>query len=309
MTQKSTELQAVKTPATVKSLFSQDNVKLKFEEMLGKKAQGFIASVLQVVAGNGLLVNADAASVYNAAMMAATLDLPINNNLGFAYIIPYKTKQSDGSFKNSAQFQLGYKGFIQLAQRSGVFKTISAAPIYEGQLVESNPLTGFEFDFSKQDSQTIIGFAAYFKLLNGFEKTLYMSVKEMEGHGAKYSKTFSNSYGLWKTDFVGMGSKTVIKLLLSKFAPLSIEMQTAVRVDQAVINDAEGKDLVYADYSEVKIDKELERLTMMISDCKTVDELAILQENNPNVDVSYFDTQYELITKQPKTSDNDTKRN
>ena len=309
MEQKSTELQAVKTPATVKSLFSQDNVKLKFEEMLGKKAQGFIASVLQVVAGNGLLVNADAASVYNAAMMAATLDLPINNNLGFAYIIPYKTKQSDGSFKNSAQFQLGYKGFIQLAQRSGVFKTISAAPIYEGQLVESNPLTGFEFDFSKQDSQTIIGFAAYFKLLNGFEKTLYMSVKEMEGHGAKYSKTFSNSYGRWKTDFVGMGSKTVIKLLLSKFAPLSIEMQTAVRVDQAVINDAEGKDLVYADYSEVKIDKELERLTMMISDCKTVDELAVLQENNPNVDVSYFDTQYELITKQTKTSDNDTKRN
>lgn len=307
MEQKSTELQAVKTPATVKSLFSQDNVKLKFEEMLGKKAQGFIASVLQVVAGNGLLVNADAASVYNAAMMAATLDLPINNNLGFAYIIPYKTKQSDGSFKNSAQFQLGYKGFIQLAQRSGVFKTISAAPIYEGQLVESNPLTGFEFDFSKQDSQTIIGFAAYFKLLNGFEKTLYMSVKEMEGHGAKYSKTFSNSYGLWKTDFVGMGSKTVIKLLLSKFAPLSIEMQTAVRVDQAVINDAEGKDLVYADYSEVKIDKELERLTMMISDCKTVDELAILQENNPNVDVSYFDTQYELITRQSKNSDNDSK--
>ena len=306
MEQKSTELQAVKTPATVKSLFSQDNVKLKFEEMLGKKAQGFIASVLQVVAGNGLLVNADAASVYNAAMMAATLDLPINNNLGFAYIIPYKTKQSDGSFKNSAQFQLGYKGFIQLAQRSGVFKTISAAPIYEGQLVESNPLTGFEFDFSKQDSQTIIGFAAYFKLLNGFEKTLYMSVKEMEGHGAKYSKTFSNSYGLWKTDFVGMGSKTVIKLLLSKFAPLSIEMQTAVRVDQAVINDAEGKDLVYADYSEVKIDKELERLTMMISDCKTVDELAILQENNPNVDVSYFDTQYEIITNSKK-SDNDSK--
>lgn len=307
MEQKSTELQAVKTPATVKSLFSQDNVKLKFEEMLGKKAQGFIASVLQVVAGNGLLVNADAASVYNAAMMAATLDLPINNNLGFAYIIPYKTKQNDGSFKNAAQFQLGYKGFIQLAQRSGVFKTISAAPIYEGQLLESNPLTGFEFDFSKQDSQTIIGFAAYFKLLNGFEKTLYMSVKEMEGHGAKYSKTFNNSYGLWKTDFVGMGSKTVIKLLLSKFAPLSIEMQTAVRVDQAVINDAEGKDLVYADYSEVKIDKELERLTMMISDCKTVDELAILQENNPNVDVSYFDTQYELITKQPKKSDNDSK--
>ena len=306
MEQKSTELQAVKTPATVKSLFSQDNVKLKFEEMLGKKAQGFIASVLQVVAGNGLLVNADAASVYNAAMMAATLDLPINNNLGFAYIIPYKTKQSDGSFKNSAQFQLGYKGFIQLAQRSGVFKTISAAPIYDGQLVESNPLTGFEFDFSKQDSQTIIGFAAYFKLLNGFEKTLYMSVKEMEGHGAKYSKTFSNSYGLWKTDFVGMGSKTVIKLLLSKFAPLSIEMQTAVRVDQAVINDAEGKDLVYADYSEVKIDKELERLTMMISDCKTVDELAILQENNPNVDVSYFDTQYEIITNSKK-SDNDSK--
>lgn len=301
MTQIKTELQTVKTPATIKGLFSQDNVKHKFEEMLGKKAQGFISSVLQVVAGNGMLVNADAASVYNAAMMAATLDLPINNNLGFAYIIPYKVKQQDGSFKNSAQFQLGYKGFIQLAQRSGVFKTISAAPIYEGQLIQSNPLTGFEFDFSIQENKTIIGFAAYFKLLNGFEKTLYMSVKEMESHGAKYSKTFEKSYGLWKTDFIGMGSKTVIKLLLSKFAPLSIEMQTAVRVDQAVINDDKGDNLTYADYSEVKIDKELERVTMMISDCKTVDALNALRESNPDVDVTYFDTQYDIIVNTKKS--------
>jgi len=268
---------------TAKGLLSQENVRIKFEEMLGKKSQGFITSVLQIVANNSKLSMADPISVYNVAMIAATLDLPLNDNLGFAYIIPYTLKQQDGSYKQVAQFQLGYKGFIQLAQRSGAFKTLSATPIYEGQLTKCNPLEGFEFDFTKKESETIIGFASYFKLLNGFEKTLYMSISEMKAHGLKYSKTFNNSYGLWNTDLAGMGSKTVIKLLLSKFAPLSIEMQTAVKVDQALINDEKGDSVTYIDHEDVVVNKEEERALQMVADCMTLEDLDMLKISCPEI--------------------------
>lgn len=283
-----------KKPITIQSLMHRTDVVQKFEQMLGKKAQGFITSVLQITASNSLLAKADPMSIYNSAAMAATLDLPLNNNLGFAYIVPYNQKQPDGSWKQVAQFQLGYKGFIQLAQRSGQFKTISAAPIYEGQLIESNPLTGFVFDFTKKISETIIGFAGYFALINGFEKTLYMTVDEMTSHGLKFSKTFKN--GLWQSDFVGMGSKTVIKLLLSKFGPMSIEMQTAVTIDQAVINDDKGENVSYVDHEDVVIDKEAERVQLMVNDCKTLTELDVLQKSNPDFPIDLFNAKKEALT-------------
>ena len=242
-----------KTKLTVQNLFAKEDVRARFTEMLGKKAQGFITSVLQITNSNELLKNADPLSIYNAAATAATLDLPLNNNLGFAYIIPYKQKK-DGNLVDVAQFQLGYKGFIQLAQRSGQFQTISASPIYEGQLVEQNPLTGFVFDFTKKTSDKVIGYASYFKLINGFEKTLFMSVEEMNKHGVRFSKTFAKGFGLWKDDFDSMALKTVLKLLLSKFAPLSIEMQRAVISDQAIINDVETQDVTYVDNEPAKID-------------------------------------------------------
>lgn len=234
------------TQKDLKTFFSQENVKSKFQEMLGKKAAGFITSVLQVCNSNKDLAEADPMSVFNAAAVAATLDLPINNNLGFAYIIAYN--QKDGNdWKKVAQFQMGYKGFIQLAQRSGQFQTISAAPIYEGQLIEQNPLLGFKFDFTKKTSDKVIGYASYFRLINGFEKTLFMSAEDLNKHGVRFSKTYAKGYGLWKEDFDSMALKTVIKLLLSKFAPLSIEMQKAVITDQAIINDVEATDVTYVD--------------------------------------------------------------
>lgn len=238
------------TQLTAKALFNRDEVKQKFQELLGKRASSFMTSVLQIVASNALLAKADPASVFHSAAVAATLDLPLNNNLGFAYIVPYNQKQPDGSYKQVAQFQMGYKGFIQLSQRSGQFKTISVAPIYEGQLIEENPLTGFVFDFKQRKSDKIIGFASYFRLLNGFEKTLYATVEDLKKHGLKYSQTFKKGYGLWKDDFDGMASKTILKALLSKYAPLSIEMQKAVIVDQAVINDTEATDISYVDNSD-----------------------------------------------------------
>ena len=280
----------------VKLLFDRPEVQAKFKELLGKRASSFCTSVLQIVASNALLKKADPNSIYQSAAVAATLDLPLNNNLGFAYIVPYNNKQPDGTIKTVAQFQMGYKGFIQLAQRSGQFLTISSTPIYEGQLIEENPLTGFVFDFKNRKSDLVIGYAAYFKLVNGFEKTLYMTVADLKKHGGKYSKTFGNKSGLWNQDFDAMASKTVIKLLLSKFAPLSIDMQRAVITDQALINDAETEDVTYIDNDEVEIDKEAERIALMIQDAKTPEQLKKIQPHVKPEQQDLYDEKLNQLT-------------
>lgn len=261
----------METSLTVKNLFSRDDVKKKFQELLGKRAPQFITSVLQIVASNNLLAKADPSSVYHAAATAATLDLPLNNNLGFAYIIPYNQKFQDGNgkwhTKQVAQFQLGYKGFIQLAQRSGQFKHMSATPIYDGQLKEQNPLTGYVFDFNTKKSESIIGYAGYFSLVNGFEKTMYMPIEEIRKHGERYSKNYNSANSLWKTDFESMAIKTVLKLLLSKYAPLSIDVQKAFEVDDAT-------DVVYEDtHFETVNDAEKQKIQNLIECAETVEQL------------------------------------
>ncbi len=233
---------------TPQQIFSSEKVAKRFEKILGENARGFVASVLQIINDNDKLKNADPESLYSAAMIAASLNLPINPNLGFAYIIPYNIKGRG----QVAQFQMGYKGYIQLAQRTGMYKTISAAAIYEGQLVSENPLAGYEFDFNVRSGDKIIGYAAYFKLINGFEKTSYMTVEEIEQHAIEYASTFEGidnkkSYGNWVDNFDGMAKKTVLKLLLSKFGPLSVDMQTAIKVDQAEIKDVDGLKVSYID--------------------------------------------------------------
>jgi recombination protein RecT len=290
-----------KAPAlTAKALFNRDDVKQKFQELLGKRATSFMTSVLQIVASNDLLQKADPASIYHSAAVAATLDLPLNNNLGFAYIVPYNQKQKDGSYKTVAQFQLGYKGFIQLAQRSGQFKNISASRIYEGQLIEENPLTGFVFDFTKKKSELVIGYAAYFRLLNGFEKVLFMTHEELKAHGVRYSQTFKKGYGLWKDDFDGMAIKTVLKLLLAKFAPLSVDMQKAVIVDQGIINDTDAQEVSYADNDVPVIDKEKERIALMIDDAATVEELENISVHVEADQIDMFNDKKEQLTRKAK---------
>ena len=240
-------------PKSIKAYVSDAKIRQKFEEVLGKKTQGFLASVMQV-ANQPQLKNAVPATVINAAMMAATLDLPINNNLGFAYIVPYKRKFKDATGRwtesNEAQFQMGYKGFIQLAQRSGQFSRIAATPVYQGQLVSANPLLGYEFDWTIPNQGEAIGYVAFFKLLNGFTAELYMSTADIKKHAGKYSQSFKYGSGVWKDNFEAMALKTVTKLLLSKQAPLSIEMQTAQLADQAIVRDVETNDFDYIDHNE-----------------------------------------------------------
>lgn len=233
---------------TSKDFFAMPNVKAKLAELLGKNAASFATSVLQIVNSNDMLKNAAPGTVFNAACMAATLNLPINNNLGFAYIVPFNNRKLG---KVEAQFQLGYKGFIQLAQRSGQFKTISASPVFDGQLVSENPLTGYEFNWSIKPSpnDTPVGYVAYFKLLNGFEAYLYMSFDDVKKHANKYSQTAKKGFGVWNDNFDAMALKTVLKLLLSKQAPLSIDMQKAVLADQAVVKDVDTEQFEYIDHT------------------------------------------------------------
>lgn len=241
---------------TTKNLFAKDEVRAKFQEMLGKRATSFITSVLQIVASNKLLVNADPHSVYHSAAAAATLDLPLNNNLGFAAIVPYNesVKDANGNWvkRQVAQFQIMYKGFIQLAQRSGQYKTINATDVREGELIGKNLLTGelvFKWvqDEEEREKLPIIGFVSYFELLNGFSKTWYMSVPKLKKHALRYSKTYQKGNGKWVDDFDAMALKTVLKLNISKFGPLSVDLQKAITFDQAVIKDADTMDVEYAD--------------------------------------------------------------
>lgn len=222
-----------KRPVNLKSMLADVNVKKRFEDILGKKAAGFMSSMLTVTNSNDYLKTADPMTIISAGAIAAALDLPIDPNLGFAYIVPYSGK---------AQFQMGYKGYIQLAMRTGQYKTINACEVYEGEIVKINRFTG-EIEFGEKTSDKIVGYMAYFRLLNGFEKYLYMTVEEIQKHGQKYSKSYGSTSGRWKQDFHAMAIKTVIKRLLSKYGILSIEMQTGLKADQAVIKqDDEGND-------------------------------------------------------------------
>lgn len=234
----------------IKTLFESPAVKQKLQDLLNKNAASFTTSVLQIVNSNSMLRNADPMSVFNAACMAATLQLPIQNGLGFAYIVPYK---------GQAQFQLGYKGLIQLAQRSGQFKRLVAVPVYEKQLIEEDPINGYVFDWKQKPEPTEkpIGYYAYFQLVNSFTAELYMTAQEVDQHAQRYSQTYRTylekqkqgkwATSVWADNFEAMALKTVMKLLLSKQAPLSVEMQQAVLADQAVVKNVDNAEFDYPD--------------------------------------------------------------
>ena len=240
----------------LKGYFENENVKNNLRAMLGQKAQGFATSVLSVVNNNKLLQNSEPASIYSSAMVAASLDLPINPNLGFAAIVPYGRQ---------AQFQIMTKGLLQLAIRSGQYAKINNAIVHEGELVKFDPFTDeYVFDASKRTSDKIIGYMAYFRTVSGYEKYFYMSVDEAMAHGERYSKSFSN--GVWKDNPESMCLKTVLKLLLSKYGILSIEMQRAIKFDQGVVkgdfsqiesvDDIDDTEVEYVDNPQRGIDEQ-----------------------------------------------------
>ena len=227
--------------------------------VLGERKGSFVNNLTALVANNAALQECQPFTIMFAALKATALNLPLENSLGMAYCIPYKDNKKGITV---AQFQLGYKGFKQLALRSGQFATIpTATDIKEGELKSRNRLTGeCVFDFIEDDAERAktktIGYASYFKLLNGAESTFYMSVEEMQAHALRYSQTYRSKYdnvkqaSKWTTDFDDMAKKTVIKLNLSKNAPLSVEMQDAIRADQSIQYEANKYE--YTDNNDIE---------------------------------------------------------
>lgn len=231
----------------LKNALNTESVKNKFNEMLGKKSAGFITSITSVVQNNDLLQKADVNSIILAAAQAASLDLPINPNLGFAAIIPFNDKKKGTCV---AQFQIQRDGWVDLCLRTGQFEYITNEIVYEGELVEKNRFTDtYVFDETKRTSDKVIGYMASFKLTNGYKKTAYWTVEECKKHGKQYSQTFKKNYGLWVDNFHAMSLKTVLKHLLKKFAPKSIEsIAQAIEKDQAsFVGDIDNAQAVYVD--------------------------------------------------------------
>lgn len=257
----STAIAGVQAPSmqmmTIEKTLSQDNVKKRIMEMMGDKAQGFISSIIQVTNGSAQLKACEPGTIIAAAVTAATLDLPINQNLGFAYIVPYGGK---------AQFQMGWRGFVQLAIRTGQYYTVHASEVYADELKSWNPITSL-IEYTPQETwkmrdlgneKNIVGYVAFFKLNNGFEKYYYMSVAQVDAHAKKYSQTYKSDKDYvrksskWTTDFSAMARKTVLKLLLGRFGILSIKMETALKADQAVVYQRPegGVDFTYPDNAD-----------------------------------------------------------
>ena len=219
---------------TLAQYVKQDAVTTRLNELLGKRAPQFVTSLVSAANANTMLANCAPETVLTAALTAASMDLPINQNLGFAYLIPYKNKSGE-----VCQFQMGYKGFIQLAQRSGYYKTINATDVREGEMIGFDRLSGelsFNWlDDSERNEAKVVGYVAYFQLLNGFEKSLFMTTDELEKHANKYSENYAKyKSGLWADNFDSMAKKTVLKLLISKFGPLSTQLEDAIQKDQTV---------------------------------------------------------------------------
>ncbi len=246
-----------KSPQTgiqaLNKMLNTDAMQKKFADMLGKKSVGFLSSISNIVTNNELLQKADTNSIVLAAAQAAALDLPINPNLGYAAIIPFNDTKNRRCL---AQFQIMRDGWVELALRTGQVVALVNEPVYEGELVSRNRFRDeYVFDETRRKSNKVVGYMAYIKLVNGFEKTVYMTADEAKTHGLNYSKTFKKGYGLWKDDFESMALKTVLKRLIKKYCPKSIEMQRAIVADNASfkgdVDNFDNAQPVYADNQEV----------------------------------------------------------
>lgn len=231
----------------LKATLNAPSVKAKFEEMLGKRAPQFMTSITSVVGNNTLLQKANVNSIVMGAATAASMDLPLNPNLGYAALVPFNSK--DGCF---AQLQIMTKGYVELFIRSGQCKSLICEVVRKGELVKKNKFTGeYVFDEDKRESDEIVGVMAAFELTNGYKKVEYMTVQEVKDHAQKFSQAYRRNAAIWKDNWEEMMKKTCLKRLLVRWAPKSIEMQQMVMFDQAVvkgdISDMNNAQAVYAD--------------------------------------------------------------
>nr|DAX66120.1 MAG TPA: RecT protein [Caudoviricetes sp.] len=259
---------------TFSAFLATDAMKKKINEMVGgKDGQQFVTAIISAVSTNPQLAECENSSIVSAALLGQALKLSPSPQLGQYYIVPFNN--SDRGCK-VAQFQLGYKGYIQLAIRSGQYKKINVLAIKEGELIEYDPLNEeikvnlIEDEELREQAETI-GYYAMFEYMNGFRKTIYWTKQKMEAHALKYSKGYKakKGYAFWEKDFDGMAYKTMLRQLISKWGIMSVDMQTAMEKDMAVIK--ENGDYEYIDNNSNEID--------VVSNEKLNEEKVEIQEN------------------------------
>lgn len=260
---------------TFSAFLAQDAMKRKINEMVGgEKGQQFVTAIISAVSTNPGLAECEHSSIVSAALLGQSLNLTPSPQLGQYYLVPFKDKKRGCKV---AQFQIGYKGYIQLAIRSGYYKKMNVISIKDGELVKYDPLAEeievklIEDDEIREETATI-GYYAMFEYQNGFRKTIYWSKKKMLAHANKYSQAFSKDdyqklqegkiakedlwkySSLWYKDFDGMAWKTMLRQLISKWGIMSVEMQEAYTKDMATINENGTYD--YVDTLETSVEYE-----------------------------------------------------
>lgn len=220
---------------TLSDLVKNPRYASRINEVLKERSPQFVSSLLQV--GNSLGADCEPTSIIASAMTAAALNLPIDKNLGFAWIVPYR-----GQSGKVAQFQMGYKGYIQLALRTGQYARLNVCEVYEGELEKYDRLTGdLVINSTLKKSDKIVGYASYLKLVSGFEHAEYWTSEEVEAHAKRYSKAYSGGRETpWKTHFDEMAMKTVLGMHIRKWGPMTTQEMRAHMADNAVIRDLDA---------------------------------------------------------------------
>lgn len=257
-TQKAPQQKQASVTALVNDLLDRDGMRKRFDELLGKRAPQFISSIISMVNADKNLQQAfyeSPMTVIQSSLKAAMFDLPIDPSLGYAYIVPFKNYKKDiGAKKMEATFILGWKGMHQLALRTGAYKTINVVDVREGELKSYNRLTeevdiDFVEDEDAREALPIIGYVGYYRLINGAEKTVYMSVKAITAHEKKFRKGEYQGKG-WRDDWDAMARKTVYRILIGKWGVMSIDYQTrdaGKQLADVIAADAQAEETIEAE--------------------------------------------------------------
>lgn len=241
---------------TFSAFMTSNAISNKVNQIIGDERTGkrFIASIISAVSNNPQLKECDNSSILSGALLGESLGLSPSPQLGNFYLVPFKDKNKG----MVATFQLGYKGYIQLAIRSGQYKKLNVLAIKEGELIKYDPLeeeleVKLIEDETEREKAKTIGYYAMFEYVNGFKKTMYWSREKMEAHALKYSMGYraKKGYTFWEKDFDGMAYKTMLRQLISKWGIMSIEMQNAYEGDMAYIKDDGTKE--YVDNKEEEV--------------------------------------------------------
>lgn len=258
--QKAPQQKQVSVVALLNDMLDRDGMRKRFDELLGKRAPQFISSIVSMVNADKNLQQAfyeSPMTVIQSSLKAAMFDLPIDQSLGYAYIVPFKNYKKDiGAKKMEATFILGWKGMHQLALRTGAYKTINVVDVREGELKRYNRLTeevdiDFVEDEDAREALPVIGYVGYYRLINGAEKTVYMSVKAITAHEKKFRKGEYQGKG-WRDDWDAMARKTVYRILIGKWGVMSIDYQTrdaGKQLADVIAADAQEEETIDANFT------------------------------------------------------------